>query len=917
MKRFLFILFILFAPIITNCNPSTLDTSFNGTSFTVNSIVNKPFVKAVAIQSDGKSVVTGNFQPSSEGRTFIARYNVDLTLDSSFGQAGHVITSINNANGIAITSDNKIIIVGQDFPRDTLIARYNTDGSLDTSFGTNGFTTTVIGVFSQATAVTLQSDGKIVTTGYGNSSFSSVSQPEQSFVARYNTNGSLDTSFGSGLGYATTSTGAINQSQGLVIDEIGRITITGSFSKSEYVLPQAFIARFSSNGFIDNSLSYIDLNGDSDDIIRGSAILSIEARTYATSIAIQKDENHPNPFLDKIIIAGYALTRNGWIAFVARLNNRDGSFDTSFGNGLGYVTTLVGSDSFIEDMLILPNRNIITAGYNEKSNKKYALITSYYPDGSLNTNFNQVGYLSLAIESNVQSTCITQFNENVITAGHTDDKVAIGHQNTNGHALTQIESDSKGYSILTQSDNKILVAGYVNQDNIDQIVIARYLENGYLDASFSSDGYTLTPIGSTDARAYQAALQSDGKIVIAGIANDQMIVARYLTDGTLDPAFNNAGTPGYAISSIGTSSIAYSLAIQSDGKIVITGEATISGVQQIIVARYLSTGLLDSTFNSVGYTTTPIGTSTIAQGVAIQSNGKIITAGYTTTSGVNKIVVACYATNGILDTTFGTNGYTTTLIETSCKALSIVLQPNNNILITGSVQDSGIQKIIIARYTPTGTLDTTFGTNGYTITEIGSDSFANFITTQSDQKILVTGQATVEEVSQICLARYTPTGQLDTAFNDLGYTTTKNGNNSEAFSLTIEENQKIIVTGYANITGLSHITIVGYLGNLAATTTTDSSVINNYGTHSKHIHNFLNTSHHTKVITDLTARKATFDSINNVIASYISQYASQSSFNYISNLGLTDTPLNNGQTTLTKNHPDSTSEINTGLPHDK
>jgi len=129
-------------------------------------------------------------------------------------------------------------------------------------------------------------------------------------------------------------------------------------------------------------------------------------------------------------------------------------------------------------------------------------------------------------------------------------------------------------SIAVQSDGKLVVTGYAfNGSNYD-FALARYTANGALDPSFGNGGKVISPIGSYNNFARSMALQSDGKIVLAGYAStangDDFALARYTTDGVLAPTF---GCDGKVISHLGSfEDAAYCIAIQSDGKIVVAGQ---------------------------------------------------------------------------------------------------------------------------------------------------------------------------------------------------------------------------------------------------------------------------------------------------------------------------------------------------------
>ena len=144
---------------------------------------------------------------------------------------------------------------------------------------------------------------------------------------------------------------------------------------------------------------------------------------------------------------------------------------------------------------------------------------------------------------------------------------------------------------------------------------------GDLDTTFGSAGKVTANVvsGSSDI-GYAVAAQSDGKIVVAGSSNGNIFVARYLSDGSLDPTF---GTNGIVTTDLGGTDYAYGVAIQSDGKIVVAGQ---TGTDFALV-RYNTDGSLDTTFGSNGWTTTDFGGTDCAYGVAMQSDGKIVVAG--------------------------------------------------------------------------------------------------------------------------------------------------------------------------------------------------------------------------------------------------------------------------------------------------
>jgi len=148
--------------------------------------------QGVVLQSDGK-IVVGGYAWGTNYDFGVARYNTDGSLDTSFDTDGKVTTVFSgNEYGydVTIQSDSKIIVVGSNGGNDCAVARYNTNGGLDTSFDTDGKVTTDFGDGEMFYGVAIQSDSKIVAVGY-----TTANADIDVAVARYNTDGSLDTSF--------------------------------------------------------------------------------------------------------------------------------------------------------------------------------------------------------------------------------------------------------------------------------------------------------------------------------------------------------------------------------------------------------------------------------------------------------------------------------------------------------------------------------------------------------------------------------------------------------------------------------------------------------------------------------------------------------------------------------------------------
>jgi uncharacterized delta-60 repeat protein/LPXTG-motif cell wall-anchored protein len=385
---------------------------------------------------------------------------------------------------------------------------------------------------------------------------------------------------------------------------------------------------------------------------------------------------------------------------------------------------------------------------------------------------------------------------------------------TGGKATTDIGGgQDMGNSTALQSDGKIIVAG----SSGDDFAVVRYNTDGSLDTSFDTDGKATTDINGGIDSGQSVAIQSNGKIIVVGQGrsglNQNFAVVRYNTDGSLDTSFD---TDGKVTTDIGNSSsdIANAVVIQGDGNIVVAGESS----SDFAVVRYTTTGALDTTFDTDGKATTDIGTSSLDSGsaVAIQSDSKIVVAGTSSSD----FAVARYTTTGALDTTFDTDGKATTDIGTSTSdtGSSAAIQSDGKIVVAGK----SASDFAVARYTTTGALDTTFDTDGKATTDIGTSTSdtGKSVAIQSDGKIVVAG----DDSSDFAVVRYTTTGALDTTFDTDGKATTDIGTSTSDMgkSAVIQSGGKIIVAG-ARFSGNWDFVVIRYEATATSPSSTSTS----------------------------------------------------------------------------------------------
>ncbi len=308
--------------------------------------------RAVALQADGKIVVAGNSDPDLESRGgfTLVRYNTDGSLDATFGTGGRVVFDmgrVNELEDMAIQANGRIVVVGNSDARagagsdfDFALARFRTDGALDTAFGDGGRVLTPLSTthsFDFARAVAIQPNGRIVVAGSSNAGGGGT----KFAVVRYKRDGSLDGTFGTGGIVLTDSSGAGGggAASDVAVQADGKIVVAGS-----------------GNGF--TVLRY-RRNGTLDPAFGTGGRTNVALYGWADSVAVQAD--------GRIVLAGVSsVTLGAWTRdfTVARLD-RDGSPDASFGDG-GKVTTDFGGDGTFDDELnglaIAPDGGIVAAG---------------------------------------------------------------------------------------------------------------------------------------------------------------------------------------------------------------------------------------------------------------------------------------------------------------------------------------------------------------------------------------------------------------------------------------------------------------------------------------------------------------------------------------------------------------------------
>ncbi|HTP08608.1 MAG TPA: hypothetical protein VMP08_10180 [Anaerolineae bacterium] len=668
--------------------PGDLDLSFGG--FGAGGEVISPIngsASDVILQSDGKIVVIGN----SGASWFIMRYLPNGTLDSTFSGDGIAIFSNAlyglRANAVALQSDGKIVVAGQIFtsPSDFMLARVTPSGVLDTSFGNGGYVTTDFDSDGdEANAILIQPDGKIVAAGAA-----LVGNDDDFAAARYTANGALDDTF-SGDGKVTIGlagfTGYDDVSFGIARQTDGKLVLAGASYRGTFVLDYDFA--------------------------------------------------------------------------LARLNS-DGTLDSSF-DGDGKVTSDFGGDELGSAVFIQPDGKIVVVGDNhcecEGGYGDKVIVVRYNPNGSLDNSFDGDGEQSI-------------------------------------NSLS-----GEIYDSALQPDGRMLILGYhTSPDNDTKMAFYRLNSDGSLDTTFDGDGEAFFDLGGADTGRVLV-LQPDGRILGYGSTDGKPVLIRLWPDATLDTGGQQALGFADPLFGLGSDEIAYGLAVQSDGKVVIAGEVANPNDTEsdMGLARFLPNGQLDTSFGDQGRVWFGFGQYNVAQAIALQPDGKIIVAGYSDPAGsvASNFLVARYNPDGALDSTFSLLGFN--LIDFAGGddyGRALALAPDGKIVVAGEIWNGSRYVYGVARLLDDGALDTSFDGDGKATFDWVPTNWASAVVVQPDRKIIVGGHMALD----FALVRFNENGSVDSTFGSLGATLTDMGGSDDLKALLLAPDGWLYAAGIRDL----------------------------------------------------------------------------------------------------------------------
>jgi uncharacterized delta-60 repeat protein len=638
-----------FAVAALNADGSAVST-FGQNGTTTLPLTGTTSAHGIAINADGSLFVGGTLfnLNNADDQFLLAKYTTTGTLDTTFGTTasapglGYVTTDLAAGSQddvysmIVQPADGKIVLGGDTASnasptRAVALVRYNTDGSLDSSFGNGGIDVTSFA--GSAFALASGPNGSIYSAG---TVFTSDATNYDFEVVKLTASGAADTTFG-GTGKVTTDvSGRADRAFGIVVDTNGVATVTGDASTGLGNFQDVALVRYLASGDIDTSFG---ISGRS--VIGTAGIFG-----QLTSVAIQSD--------GKIVAAGYTPSLRGDTDFLICRYNDDGTLDTTF-DGTGQVITDVanGSRDFADAVAIAADGSIYVGG---AAGQQMALV-KYRSDGTVDTSFGDTG-----------------------------------------KALQDLVGAVTGIAV-SQDDGRITAVG-------TGFNVFRYKPDGTLDPTFGTSGRTSAAFFGNGADAAAVALAADGSIFVAGTVTvdgpqTDFGLAKFAADGTPDVSFGTGGTATTDFPN--DPAQATSVAIDGNGNVVVGG--SVGFLKDAAVARFTPSGAPDTTFASTGVDL--IGFSQTADdainALAVAKDNSIYVAGFTAADATSPsdFVVSHLLTDGVTDTDFGTNGVVTTdFLGQSDQANALAIDARGFLVAAGFAQspDGSESAPALARY---------------------------------------------------------------------------------------------------------------------------------------------------------------------------------------------------------------------------
>ncbi|HLA64006.1 MAG TPA: T9SS type A sorting domain-containing protein, partial [Rhodothermales bacterium] len=544
----------------------------------------------------------------------------------------------------------------------------------------------------------------------------------------------------------------------------------------------------------------------------GVTVVSFSSLNYVGAVALQPD--------GKIVVVGTTTYTNGKRNVTVVRYLPDGALDPSFGDA-GRVTVSFSGSTEGRGVLLQPDGRIVVSGGGTAGTMGPFLLARLLPDGTPDLTFGPGGQRTPLGGTTAADLALLP-DGRIVAAGTSSNAFAVVRLQESGITDASFGSggvaripgffsgDSTVNGVAVDAEGRVVVAGCASGESGRTVYLTRFKADGTPDPSFDGRG-AVDPAAATSDCAYGVAVQPDGRVVVAGWgtagSSRRIAVARFLTNGTLDPSFGSGGRLFFL--PVGqTSFTVLALALQADGRIVLAG---CNANDQLGLVRLLPDGTLDPAFGAGGLAAVGEG---CARALAIQPDGRIVAAGAVTyripgdpSDAYYKGRLVRVLSSGAPDPSFGTTGGVTADLSATAAFNAVALQADGRIVVGGSTGSMilGPYFFALARYEADGTRDLTFGGSG-TVQPFSSGSAATGLAALPDGRLLAAGAA-----SGFAFVRTLSDGTLDPTFDGDGRVTTAAG--AGASALTLLPDGRFVAAGTARTLFGYDVAAARYLGD--------------------------------------------------------------------------------------------------------
>ena len=777
--------------------------------FGVGGIVSEPFYNAnadiseMALQSDGKIVTCGDSMHDENVDIHLVRFNTDGSLDPSFGEDGMVMTDVdnltNNCDALFIQDDGKILVAGSSYHphSDTrtllTMVRYTTDGTLDSSFGTGGIVQTAINdLFFDIFSVIVRHNKIIVGVAFN--------MADNMILVQFNDDGSIDNTFGIN-GIVDPNLNNFYYLNEMIVQSDEKILVVGTIENNSQL--DMGLIRFNRDGSLDTGFG-----------MGGIASYERSGTEYGNDLVIQND--------GRIVAVGDAYNGSDWDFEIVRFLP-SGELDPAFGVGGLVLSDFNALSDFANAVALQGDGKILVVGSSGNNLARDVSLARFTSEGFLDVNFGVDGKVLYDFEDGYgQASSVILDGNHIIVGGSwsdywewsidkTTEAVLIrftseGAQETSfgtdGRVIFHGIADVQIHDVILQSDSKILVAGHTSGAMFDDIYLARYESDGSPDLTFGEDGVVVMSFSPSDDQASALALQNDGKILVLGFSynmdkqNYEMIIVRYTNTGQIDLSFGDEGKTFF--DDLGYSWFMKDIVFDSNGMIIVAGQQYGGGYSDIGVVRFTQDGIFDKSV----VINEPNPGLLSGESFVIDADDNLFIVGHYREKYYDDADVALVRLNSDLelDPSFGPSGSGIVITDLNgwndC-GQAMMLQNETKLIVAGYTENENGTDFVLLRYDLSGILDTSFGTSGYVVTSVGSgNDQASDVAFSSDGRIVVTGQGNDGGHDEIAMVRYYPNGTIDSTFGINGVVTTAIGQGGAGEAFALQEDNNFVVAGY-------------------------------------------------------------------------------------------------------------------------